>query len=856
MDSSPISQASILLHDISSTNKPLISFTNSDDKGYYQIQLTNMHSLYRITVRAESYLPVEFVIDTPYKSTSLKKNFLLFPSVSYLDTVKVDISVAISKTGDTISFNPNSFSLNNEITVEDLLKRLPGIEVKEDGKILFNGKSISSVLIDGDDLFKKDYQLLTQNAAPKILDKIQVIKNYQKDQLLKEFNPSGSQVINLAIKDEYKNYLFGHTAAGYGYMKNKVADVFLIKLSQGKKIQAGVNYNTTGVTYNSDNNISPGLLSDEKMFFSFQEASVFLSISRYYFQNIPRHYQIRNESVRGHSNLLFKKNKWETLLNANFTKDKSTENQTIRSIYQDGTVIFNSNVGNIASQQQEYTITTSRSTKNESVYINASLQSKIRRNGQHTNSNENLESNQALNSDHLIWKINFNYNKRLRKNLLWSSLFGYFNQASHENLNTKPDFLFWLFPENLLRYQLYSYLDLRLRYFKAQTSLLTNTKRMTHEFNFLYSSERRFFQSQVQSKRLSDSKLDESFNNDNHLYDPYIAINYNGKLQLSANNYLTFKISNETHFLKFDSGYSPSKHNIPFYDYSTGFSSKRKASNWGINLGIKKQQESYNYFFTDYIQSSFHQLQSGYINPQGKKSTYFQGNYSLFSLKLGLISFFMMNFNHDYNQFIRETETKGIATVSSYMFHPNHTSQLSFVFNSKKTLGDWPLSLNSNFFYSGQTIFESFNGEIIKSNLKFFNGAIGIKSHFKSIINFDNNLMLLLSKNKVNTSRRFSRNTQTLLNKINLYLVPKDLFNTTVVLNSMISNKGNFQGQFLDFLISKKLLKNSLLIQLDVRNIFDKKYLENTIITSLYEQKNEVELRGTEVFLTIRYEIR
>lgn len=92
----------------------------------------------------------------------------------------IDIRMSISKTGDTITFNPGAFALKNEATVEDLLSRLPGMEIRDNGRIFFNGKSVRSVLIEGDDLFKNDYQLLTRNAAPKTIDRIQVIKNYQK----------------------------------------------------------------------------------------------------------------------------------------------------------------------------------------------------------------------------------------------------------------------------------------------------------------------------------------------------------------------------------------------------------------------------------------------------------------------------------------------------------------------------------------------------------------------------------------------------------------------------------------------------------------------------------------------------
>lgn len=856
-DSLPVPQASILLHNVSIPEKPLVSFTTSDSKGFYSLKVENTEAAYRLTVKASARQTVERPVDLSSGASALHEDFVLYSSVSFLDTVKVDIRVAISQTGDTITFNPDAFTLKNETNIEDMLKRLPGMEVKEDGKVYFNGKLISNVLIDGDDLFKKDYQLLTKNAAPKIVDKVQVIKNYQKDLLLKEFNQAGGQVINLKIKDQYKNYLFGNMTAGYGTSENRVGDLFLIRLSPKTKVQAGVNYNTIGTTYNSTGKFNAAeFLQNENLFFSYQPAGSLLSLSRYYYPNIPDHYQQRNKSLQAHSNLLMKKNNWEILLNAKYAEDHLKQNQQSGTTYQDGTYLYNDDAGTLKEQAQDYKITVSKSSKEESVYINASLQYKQSNYGLQTESNRSLESMQKLLGDNLNWQLNLNYNRRVGGGMLWATTFGLYDQDMNENLQTNPDFLFWLFPDDLSLYKLKSDAITRLQYLNLKSSLQFSGRRMSHEIAAIYSSEKRHIQSGLRTEELNNGHATSPFLNNDYLNTPNLSLRYEGKLPLPKKNQLTFKATNEPWFYKFEnpsSGFRKSKY---FYDYSAGWSSRGRTTNAGITLGVKKKAVSQNLFFSDFIQTSFHRIQEGRMDPDGEKSTYFQANYNLFSVKLGWIAFFMMNASRNQRNYISHIETKGIATVNSFLYHPHTTNQMFLVFNSQKTMGDWPFALNTNLMYNRQSFFNSFNNVINKSETQFLNTTLGFKSLFKSVINFDYSFMWMYSRNKIMRTNPFTTNAYSLLNKVNVHLTPKKWFNTTLTFNNMISNRGAFDGSFLDVKFNRKFMKERWVVEVNVRNIFDKDYLSNTAISSYYTQKNRVEIRGAEFFMTLRYEIR
>lgn len=855
-DSVPIAHANILIHDISNPNKLLVKFTTSDNKGFYTLKIEDIKDFYLLTVRATSYQTLEKPLKFIVGDNTLKENFTLYSSVSYLDTVKVDIKVSISHSGDTITFNPDAFLLKNETNIEDLLKRLPGIEVKDDGKIFFNGKQIQGVLIEGDDLFKNDYQLLTKNAAPKIVDRVQVIRNYQKDLLLKEFNQVGGQVINLKIKEQYKNYLFGNFVAGYGNKKNKLSDLFLIRLGPKTKIQSGINYNTIGTTYNLTSGFdATELLKNESYFFTYQHTNPLLSVYRYHYQNIPDYYQQRNNSLQAHTNLFMKRRNWEILINGKYSEDKLNQNQKAESTYSNGTFLFTQDAGILKENIHDYKISVSKNSNFESIYINARLQKIHRDFNMQTASNQSLNTHQLLFGEDLSCQLNMNYNRKIKK-MLWSSSLGYFNQIVDDRLETNPDFLFWVFPDDLSLNRLSTTAQIRLQYVNLKSSLLINSHRMTHGFSTFFSSEKRIINSAVHTEKLSNGTIITPFLNDNQINNPDLSFQYEMKYQLTRKERLNFKIYNEPNLYKFKGRDTILNRFDFFYDYSFGLSSRTKSSTASLTMGIKRKSVSNQMFFTDYIQTSFHRLQAGYLNPIGEKSTYLQATYNLFSIKMGWIAFFNMNFSRNENKLTRNVDTKGIGTIHSFLYHPHNTNQLFFIFNSQKTLGDWPLALNNNLIYNLQSVLNSFNQEINKSFIQFLNAMIGFKSMFKSSLNFDYNFSLMYSKNKNKAPNNFSNQSNTILNKLNLYLTSKRLLNTTLTFNNMIGNRGEFNGNFLDIKLNRKLMNERLLLELNLRNIFNKKNLSNTTINSLYIQENRMIIRGAEFFITLRYEFK
>ena len=148
-----------------------------------------------------------------------------------LGTIKVDPdkqvlnAASVSATGnpivikkDTVEYNASSFKTTDNDVLEDLLKKLPGVEVSEDGSVTANGQTISKITIDGKTFFLDDPQLASKNIPAKIVDKVKVVQK-KSDQAQFTGIDDGQEetVIDLSIQKGMMNGLFGNVMAGGGH---------------------------------------------------------------------------------------------------------------------------------------------------------------------------------------------------------------------------------------------------------------------------------------------------------------------------------------------------------------------------------------------------------------------------------------------------------------------------------------------------------------------------------------------------------------------------------------------------------------------------------------------------------------
>lgn len=126
--------------------------------------------------------------------------------------------------GDTMEYNATAFKTVENAVVEDLLKKLPGVQVGSDGKITVNGQSISKIRVDGKKFFDGDVETVTKNLTADMIEKIQVLDQKSEVAMMTGFEDNDTErIINLTTKSNRSKGVFGNVTGGGGLDLNNGA---------------------------------------------------------------------------------------------------------------------------------------------------------------------------------------------------------------------------------------------------------------------------------------------------------------------------------------------------------------------------------------------------------------------------------------------------------------------------------------------------------------------------------------------------------------------------------------------------------------------------------------------------------
>ena len=166
------------------------------------------------------------------------------------EAVVVGVKSPITVKEDTIEFNADTYKTQANAVVEDLLKRLPGVEVGSDGKITANGKEVKKILIDGKEFFSDDPTVASKNIPAEMINKLQVIDRKSDLARLTGVDDGDDEtVINLTVKKGMNNGWFGTVNAGYGTDKRYAGNVMINHFRDGNQftiLGGGNNTNNLG----------------------------------------------------------------------------------------------------------------------------------------------------------------------------------------------------------------------------------------------------------------------------------------------------------------------------------------------------------------------------------------------------------------------------------------------------------------------------------------------------------------------------------------------------------------------------------------------------------------------------------
>jgi hypothetical protein len=199
---------------VNQTTKAVDAFAITNDKGKFFLNL-KVNSTYVIKF---SYLGMKNKeISLVSKTENISLNVELEFSDLQLDEVEVVREMPVSIKGDTIVYNADSFKSGTERKLEDVLKKLPGVEVNADGEVEVEGKKVTKLMVEGKDFFDGDTKLGVKNIPADAIDKIQVLRNYNENSILKGVeNNQDNLAMNIKLKSGKKNFWFGDVSAGIG----------------------------------------------------------------------------------------------------------------------------------------------------------------------------------------------------------------------------------------------------------------------------------------------------------------------------------------------------------------------------------------------------------------------------------------------------------------------------------------------------------------------------------------------------------------------------------------------------------------------------------------------------------------
>lgn len=209
----PIPFANVFIQpDNSST---IIAYCQADGTGNYALK-TNKTGKFNLNFSAMSYkttsLPIEFITGLQ----DIVRNIIMTLEPIPLNEVIISANKSIVIKRDTIIFNAGAFAQGNERVLEDLLKKIPGLVIGNDGKISVGNQEVEKVMIDGDDLFEKGYRILTKNMPAYPVSKVEIYQHYSNNKLMKGIEHSEKVALNLKLKEDTKRQWFGNVSIGYG----------------------------------------------------------------------------------------------------------------------------------------------------------------------------------------------------------------------------------------------------------------------------------------------------------------------------------------------------------------------------------------------------------------------------------------------------------------------------------------------------------------------------------------------------------------------------------------------------------------------------------------------------------------
>jgi hypothetical protein len=209
----PLPQATVML--LLPKDSSLVNFGRANEQGEFEFKNVKRQP-YLLKASYVSYVPLQIDVN-PSVDGAVELGALVMKQISkeLFEVVVRTAKAPLSIRGDTIEYNAASFKVPPGATVEDLLRKLPGMEIEADGSIRAQGKIVKKVTVDGRSFFGSDPKLATKNLAADAIQKVQVFNGKSEAANVTGIDDGKKEkTINLELKESHKKGGFGKITGG------------------------------------------------------------------------------------------------------------------------------------------------------------------------------------------------------------------------------------------------------------------------------------------------------------------------------------------------------------------------------------------------------------------------------------------------------------------------------------------------------------------------------------------------------------------------------------------------------------------------------------------------------------------
>lgn len=231
----------------------------TNEKGNFKLSVTTGKYILEASFLGYKRFLQNFNISTQNPGYSFGNIYLVENTIQLKDAIVEAKVPDILVKGDTIEYNATSYTSQDSDMLQDIIKNMPGVEIDAQGNISANGKPVKKILVDGKEFFGNDIPMALANLPANMIKKLQLYKEESETAKVTGFKDKDpDQVLNLVVKEELKQSIFGEVKAGYGSDEryaNKAITNYMRNDNQVSLVGEMSNTNDNGYPMGMDNGI-------------------------------------------------------------------------------------------------------------------------------------------------------------------------------------------------------------------------------------------------------------------------------------------------------------------------------------------------------------------------------------------------------------------------------------------------------------------------------------------------------------------------------------------------------------------------------------------------------------------------